>query len=144
LARESSEEMAMSLIGPRLTPKELKATATATMKGDGLKAALPGVAADAHSMDKKAYQVNRDLAKRIQQLVAELKPSDSKVPRFVLGFRMYPSAESKYWDKAVMDHVCGCGCGCSSSGNGYSAPALKKSAKKSSAKKGSAPRRSPK
>src|SRR5436853_3434612 len=102
----------MSLIGPRLTAKELKATSTQTMKGDGLKAALPGVAADAHSMDKEAYKVNRELAKQIQQLVAKLKPSDKKVARFVLGFRMYPNAQSKYWDQAVKDHVCGCGCGC--------------------------------
>ena len=128
----------MSLIGPRLTAKELKGTAAQTMKGDGLKVALPGVAADAYSMDKEAYKVNRDLAKQIQQLVAKLKPSDKKVPRFVLGFRMYPNAQSKYWDQAVRDHVCGCGCGCSSSGNGndeYSrAPALKRIAKKRSAK----------
>src|SRR4051794_17404282 len=100
----------MGLIGPRFAAKELKATAAQTAKGDGLKAALPGVAADAHSMDKKAYAANRNLAKRIQQLLADSKPSDNKVPRFVLGFRMYPNAESKYWDQASKDHVCGCGC----------------------------------
>jgi hypothetical protein len=129
----------MGEIGPRLTPKELQTTAADIMKGEGLKAALPGVGADAHSMDRKGYKANRDLAKRIQQLLAELKPSDNKVPRFVLGFRMYPNAESKYWDLASKDHVCGCGCGCGGWGYSPAAPALKRSAKKRSAR-----RRSPK
>ena len=108
----------MALIGPHLTSKELQDTAAGTMIGHGLKHLLPGVAADAHSMDAEAFKTNRELAKRIRQLVAELKPSDGKVPRFVLGFRLYPNAESKHWNQAGQDHVCGCGCGCSSSGNG--------------------------
>ena len=124
----------MGIIGPRLTQKEVKDTAQMTSKGEGLKAALPGVAADAHSMDKKAYQTNRELAKRIQQLVAELKPSDGKVPRFVLGFRLYPNAKSAYWDQAAKDHVCGCGCGC------WTSPSYAAS-RKPAAKKRSAPRR---
>jgi hypothetical protein len=132
----------MGLIGPRLAAKELKDKASSTAKGDGLKHALPGVAADAHSMDKKAHAANRDLAKRIQQVFAELKPSDNKIPRFVLGFRMYPNAESKYWDQASQGHVCGCGCGCGGWGNPTGASSVKRTAKKRSSKKRSARRRS--
>jgi hypothetical protein len=125
----------MGIIGPNLSAKEVRDSAVKTMKGEGLKAALPGVAADAHSMDKDAYQTNRELAKRIQQLLAEMKPSDKGVPRFVLGFRMYPNSESPYWKRAAAEHICGCGCGCWNGGKG-NAPA-----RKSSAKKRSAPRR---
>ena len=120
----------MGLIGPRLTKKDLQVSATKTSKGEGLAVGLPGVAADAHAMDRKAFQINRELAKRIQQLVAELKPSDKGVPRFVLGFRMYPNAESPYWDQAARDHICGCACGCwgGDYGDGRKGSAKKRSA----------------
>jgi hypothetical protein len=108
----------MGIIGPRLTRKELEASGQKTMQGDGLKAVLPGVAADAMTMDRKAFDTNRELASKIQKLVAELKPSDAGVPRFVLAWRMYPNADSKYWDTAAKDHICGCGCGCPIGGDG--------------------------
>ena len=61
--------------------------------------------------------------------MAELKPADGKVPRFILGFRMYPNAQSKYWDQASKEHVCGCGCW-GGNGNYKSRPALKRASKK--------------
>src|SRR5262249_4898725 len=117
-----------------MTPKEVRDSAVKTYQGDGLKAALPGVAADAHSMDKAAFSTNRELAKKIQELLAEYKPNDKGVPRFVIGFRMYPNAESPYWKRAKSEHVCGCGCGCWGGPN--SASARKPSAKKRSASRG--------
>jgi hypothetical protein len=101
----------MSIIGPHLTLRELRTGARHTERGRGLRAPLPGVAADAHEMDRRAHRKNRELAKRIRAVVAEHKPSDGKVPRFVWAFRMYPNAESKYWTKAVAEHRCGCSCG---------------------------------
>jgi hypothetical protein len=86
------------------------------MNGTGLKAGvdtgLPAVDADAKEMDPEAHSTNRELAKQIQELVAKLKPTDNGVPRFVLAWRMYPNADSKYWDGTDNEHVCGCGCGC--------------------------------
>jgi hypothetical protein len=102
----------MGLIGPRHTREELDKSGRDTMTGDGLKAGLPGVAADAMTMDPEAFKTNRELARQIQELVAKLKPADGSVPRFVLAWRMYPNAGSKYWDQAGKDHICGCGCGC--------------------------------
>jgi hypothetical protein len=102
----------MGEIGPSFTRAELEKSGQDTMKGEGLKAGLPGVAADAMKMDPPAFRTNRELAKQIQELVAKLKPSDGDVPRFVLAWRMYPNTNSKYWKDAARDHVCGCGCGC--------------------------------
>ncbi len=106
------KEATMGLIGPKFTRSELEKSGHDTMKGDGLKVGLPGVAADAMTMDPKAHETNRELAKQIQELVAKMKPMDEGVPRFVLAWRMYPNADSKYWDAAAGGHICGCGCGC--------------------------------
>jgi hypothetical protein len=137
LVDEPNEERVMSIIGPYLKVSELKAGAEATAKGDGLKVPLPGVAADAHAMDAKAFEANRKLADKIRQAVAELKECDGKVPRFVWGFRMYPNAESKYWDekKKEADHRCGCSCGaaCSCCKTPSTASARKRTEKKRSA-----------
>jgi hypothetical protein len=105
----------MGNIGPKFTRAELEQSGRHTMNGDGLKTelqtGLPAVAADAKTMDPEAHSTNRELAKQIQELVAKHKPADDGVPRFVLAWRMYPNADSKYWD-AETGHVCGCGCGC--------------------------------
>lgn len=101
----------MGNIGPTFTRDELEETGRHTVNGNGLNAGLPGVAADAKTMDPAAHQTNRELARQIQDLVAKMKPSDDGVPRFVLAWRMYPNSQSKYWDDSS-GHVCGCGCGC--------------------------------
>jgi hypothetical protein len=102
----------MGEIGPRFKRAELEKSGLATVRGDGVSEGLRGVTADAMKMDPAAHQTNRELARKIQQLVADMKPSDGGVPRFVLAWRMYPNAESAYWDQAAAGHVCGCGCGC--------------------------------
>ena len=101
----------MGIIGPNMTPKEVRDSAVKTYKGDGLKAALPGVAADAHSMDKAAFSKNRELAKKIQDLLAEYKPSDKGVPRFVIVWRIFPNAANPVVSGGGPD-ACGCGCSC--------------------------------
>ena len=142
----------MSLIGPYMKLKELKAAADATAKGEGLGSPLPGVAADAYEMDKAAYTNNRALAAKIRKAVAEAKPDacDKGVPRFVWSFRMYPNHDSKHWDEAkkiassaakdAFDavHKCGCGCAasCGSCPDPATAPARKRSEKKRSARRG--------
>jgi hypothetical protein len=88
----------MGSIAPKLTRVDLETSGRHTMNGTGQDTGLPAVTADAKEMDPDAHKVNRDLAKQIQDLVAKLKPSDDGVPRFVLAWRMYPNADSKYWD----------------------------------------------
>jgi hypothetical protein len=117
----------MPKIGPALTEDELAASAEATFDGKPLKKrvtrraptgrpALPGVIADAFLVDARAYNTNGDLAEAIRAAVGKLKESDKGVPRFVLGWRMYPNAASSHWKKAgSLVHSCGCGCGCCSS-----------------------------
>jgi hypothetical protein len=104
--------MAMGRIGPRLTGKQLKESAEKTQKGEGLVAGIPGVEADAERMDRQAHTANRDLAKRIREAVAATKPSDKNIPRFVLGWRLYPNRDNPFWNDAGGPHVCGCGCAC--------------------------------
>jgi hypothetical protein len=104
----------MGSIAPKLTRVDLETSGRHTMNGTGtaLDTGLPAVTADAKEMDPEAHKVNRELAKQIQELVARLKPSDGGVPRFVLAWRMYPNADSTYWDDSKTEHACGCGCGC--------------------------------
>jgi hypothetical protein len=104
--------MAMGRIGPRLTGNQLKESAEKTQKGEGLVAGIPGVEADAERMDRRAHTANRDLAKRIREAVAATKPSDENIPRFVLGWRLYPNRDNPFWNDAGGPHVCGCGCAC--------------------------------
>jgi hypothetical protein len=104
----------MSRIGPRVTCEELAKSAEQIARGEGLIAGLPGVKADARSMDAQAHKANRDLAERIREAMAAVKPTDKDVPRFVLGWRLYPNRNNPFWDDAGGTHVCGCGCGCSS------------------------------
>src|SRR5215471_7052494 len=70
------------------------------------------VEADAQSMDSEAHKANRELAKRISAAVAAAKPSDDGVPRFVLGWRLYPNRANPFWQDAGGVHNCGCGCAC--------------------------------
>jgi hypothetical protein len=103
----------MPKIGPARTLKELQATLPSTTKpekGVQAVAALPAVKTDAKTVDPKAYEKNRELAKRIGAAVQALKEKDKGVPRFVLGWRMYPNRDDPYWEGKV--HSCGCGCAC--------------------------------
>jgi hypothetical protein len=102
----------MAYVEPRLTPEFLEESATQTTNGRGLALALPGVKADAQEMDHDGNGQNRELARRISELLAELKPTDDGVPRFVLGWRLYPNSGNSFWDDAGRQHACGCGCGC--------------------------------
>ena|SRR5215471_11582962 len=104
--------MTMSRIGPGLTHAHLARSVDQTIKGEGLVAGLPGVEADAQSMDSEAHKANRELAKRISAAVAAAKPSDDGVPRFVLGWRLYPNRANPFWQDAGGVHNCGCGCAC--------------------------------
>jgi hypothetical protein len=104
----------MSRIGPRVSCEEVAKSAEQITRGEGLIAGLPGVKADARSMDQKAHEANRDLAERIREAMAAVKPSDNNVPRFVLGWRLYPNRNNPFWKDEGGTHVCGCGCGCSS------------------------------
>jgi hypothetical protein len=90
----------MSRIGPGLTHAHLARSVDQTIKGEGLVAGLPGVEADAQSMDSEAHKANRELAKRISAAVAAAKPSDDGVPRFVLGWRLYPNRANPFWQDA--------------------------------------------
>jgi hypothetical protein len=108
----------MGLIGPKMTLKELADSANETNEGRGEKLALPGVKADAKTADPKAFQKNLLLAERIRKAVAELKGTDKdeqtgqQIPRFVLGWRLYPNADSAYWKTEALLHACGCSGGC--------------------------------
>jgi hypothetical protein len=103
----------MPKIGPMRTGEELHKSAQATYDGKG-NAGLPGVKTDACHVDANAYNANGELAERIKAAIKELKGSDRGVPRFVLGWRLYPNAASAYWKSEQAAHSCGCGCGCSS------------------------------
>ncbi len=108
----------MPIIGPVQTAEQLEETARRTYEGTSSKEkekappGLPGVTTDALEVDQKAFETNGELAERIKAAVTSLKETDDKVPRFVLGWRMYPNAASPYWKGKT--HSCGCGCGCSS------------------------------
>lgn len=102
----------MCEIGPPLTTDELRKSAEQTIKGQGREVGLPGVESDAERMDKGASKINREMASRISAAVAQLKPSDGSIPRFVLGWRLYPNRESPFWHGTDGKHACGCGCGC--------------------------------
>lgn len=101
----------MPKIGPARTLAELSKSASHTLDCKGSRG-LPGVKADAKQIDRKAFAQNRELAHRINDALHDLKPTDKKVPRFVLGWRLYPNRDDPYWHGKV--HSCGCGCGCSS------------------------------
>jgi hypothetical protein len=100
----------MPTIGPKRTVEELRESAKVTREGSENRPPLPGVKADAREADPAAFETNRKLAERIQQLVKDLKESDDGTPRFLLAWRMYPNAASRHWDKH--EHSCGCCCGC--------------------------------
>jgi hypothetical protein len=104
----------MPKIGPARTAAELDESAQATYLGQG-KPPLPGVKTDAWQVDADAYNANADLAELIKAAVGKLKPSDKRIPRFLLGWRLYPNAASPYW-KGKLVHSCGCCCACSSGG----------------------------
>jgi hypothetical protein len=107
----------MPKIGPVQSVDHLEDSARLTYEGtsgprseDPL--GLPGVTTDALEVDHKAYETNGELAERIKTAMGALKETDNGVPRFVLGWRMYPNAANPYWEGKT--HSCGCGCGCSS------------------------------
>lgn len=104
----------MCRVQPLVTLKQLRECAERTTAGEGIVAGLPGVESDAQSMDKAAHKANRDLAKLISEAVAKSKPRDGGVPRFVLGWRLYPNRDNPFWKDAGGVHNCGCGCGCAS------------------------------
>src|SRR5580698_1400380 len=64
------KEIAMGEIGPRFKRAELEKSGLATVRGDGISEGLRGVTADALKMDPAAHQTNRELARKIQQLVS--------------------------------------------------------------------------
>jgi hypothetical protein len=102
----------MGLIGPKVTWEELAESAQQTIDGKGRRKGLSGVKADAQAVDKKAHKRNRAMAELISKAVAELKEIDDGVPRFVLGWRLYPNRDNPYWKTEALKHNCGCGCGC--------------------------------
>ncbi len=102
----------MCKVRPVLTVEHLKDSTDFISKGHGLVAGLPGVEPDAKSMDPKADNANRDLAKRISEAVAAVKPTENGIPRFVLGWRLYPNEASEFWKDDGGKHNCGCGCAC--------------------------------
>ena len=126
----------MGGIGPMVKPGDLKSSAAETNEGRGGHLSLPGVKADAKSSDPKAFKKNLALAKRIAQAVADLKESDGKIPRFVLGWRLYANAESPYWNRPKDDpsHPCSCGAGCWSSPAKKGSPAKPAGARKKTAR----------
>jgi hypothetical protein len=115
-------------VNPKLTPTKLKKSARKTSEGKGL-APLPGVQTDAKLAatanpkdpkspyykskhhDPKGFGKNRELAKRINKAVQDLKKSDENGPRFLVAWRMYPNDEHPAWHSKDA-HFCGCGCGC--------------------------------
>jgi hypothetical protein len=104
----------MCKVQPSLTTSHLQMSAEQTTRGEGIVAGLPGVEADAHSMDDEAHKANRELASRISAALAAVKPNDKDGHRFVLGWRLYPNRDHPFWQDAGGVHNCGCGCGCAS------------------------------
>src|ERR1700683_4923572 len=101
----------MAAIGPKFTHAELAQTAAKTIAGNGSSAGLPGVVADAKTMDPDAHSDNRKLAGLISKAVASVKnPNGDTVPPFVLAWRLYPNKDSTVWDDKAETHACGCGC----------------------------------
>ena len=104
----------MADIGPRRTFRELEAGAQLIREGKGAAELLSGVITDAqHMSPEKDYQDNRKLAELIGRAMLILKGESGGKPKFVIGWRLYPSADNKeYWDPRTGDHRCSCGCGC--------------------------------
>ena len=108
----------MPEIGPAVRSQDMQVGARKTSEGEA-NDPLPGVKTDSvkvhpYSYDPKAYEKNRELARRIDEAVRDLK-SDPSGPQFVLGWRLYPNRDHPRW-KPYEVHSCGCGCGCASSG----------------------------
>ena len=84
---------------------------------------LPGVTTDAKMIsedlppatgpygnpDVTGFVKNRELARRIKQVVRELKPQEGG-GHFILAWRLYPNAGHPRFQTST--HACGCGCGC--------------------------------
>jgi hypothetical protein len=107
----------MGLIGPKVSLKDLEQSARETNEGRGESLGLPGCKADAKTADPQAYKKNLELAERISKAVIALKPvgrdkDGNKVPRFVLGWRLYPNPDDVYWHTEALQHACGCNAGC--------------------------------
>ncbi len=116
----------MADVNPKLRKAELDAlNSNHSPKGDRRHKTLdlPGVTSDAKMIkedhppvtgpfgnpDSNGFDKNRELARRIQQAVKDLKPQTGG-PHFVLGWRLYPNKDHPRFQ--APPHACGCGCGC--------------------------------
>src|SRR5437879_6853023 len=110
---------------PKLTAKELKEQRTVIFTaedGREYQADLPGswsnakVAAtdvakvcsecrESPHFDTAGHETNRELGRRIQEILQELKPGKG----FVLAWRLYAEKDHPRWKVA---DGCGCGCAC--------------------------------
>jgi hypothetical protein len=77
----------------------------------GTHAPVPAMTGE--SADGQQIEVNRELGRRIAEVLKELKKNDDpndpdKGPRFVIQWRMFPNGSNTY----VQNGQCGCGCSC--------------------------------